>query len=60
MEQSKIINFYTHPPLSGQVKNLVILLHGLGSNGRDLISLAPYWAQALPDTLFISPTRPFL
>ncbi len=59
MVQGKITNFYTHPPLSGKVKNLVILLHGVGSNGRDLISLAPYWVQALPDTLFISPDAPF-
>ncbi len=59
MEQRKISNFYTHPPHSGRIKNVVILLHGLGSNGRDLISLAPYWAQALPDTLFVSPDAPF-
>ena len=38
--------------------SLVILLHGYGSNGDDLIGLVPYWRQALPDTLFVSPNAP--
>ncbi len=60
MSKAQITNFYEHPPASGgQPKSLVILLHGLGSNGQDLISLAPLWAQNLPDTLFISPDAPF-
>jgi len=36
----------------------VIFLHGYGSNGADLIDLAAYWAQALPDTLFLAPDAP--
>lgn len=39
--------------------SLVILLHGYGSNGEDLISLAFEWADQLPNTLFISPDAPF-
>ena len=39
--------------------SLVILLHGLGSNGQDLISLAPMWAKGLPNTVFVSPDAPF-
>lgn len=51
---------YTHGPLSGNAPtSLVILLHGYGSNGEDLISLAPFWDRDLPDTLFISPDAPF-
>lgn len=47
---------YIHPPQSGQKPtSLVLFLHGYGSNGEDLISLAPYWAKALPDTIFVSP-----
>lgn len=47
------------PPASGGApKSLVILLHGYGSNGDDLIGLAPYWRDALPDTLFVSPNAP--
>jgi phospholipase/carboxylesterase len=39
-------------------KSLVILLHGYGSNGDDLISLAPYWRDALPATAFVAPNAP--
>lgn len=47
-------------PASGAApKSLVILLHGYGSNGEDLIGLAPYWTQDLPDTVFVSPDAPF-
>jgi phospholipase/carboxylesterase len=42
---------------SGTTKHLVIFLHGLGSDGQDLISLAPM--LDLPDTHFISPNAPF-
>jgi phospholipase/carboxylesterase len=49
----------SHPPLSGNAKQLVVLLHGYGSNGDDLISLAPFFAQALPDAEFLSPNAPF-
>ena len=46
-------------PASGGVpKSLVIFLHGYGSNGADLIGLAPYWQAALPDTLFVAPNAP--
>jgi phospholipase/carboxylesterase len=37
---------------------MVILLHGYGSNGDDLIGLVPYWRAALPDTVFLSPHAP--
>jgi phospholipase/carboxylesterase len=43
------------PARGGKADSLVILLHGYGSNGADLISLAPYWAKALPGTAFVSP-----
>jgi phospholipase/carboxylesterase len=50
----------THPPHSGGApKRLVILLHGLGADGNDLIGLAPYWAPLLPDAEFVSPNAPF-
>ncbi|RED51296.1 alpha/beta hydrolase [Aestuariispira insulae] len=39
-------------------KKLVILLHGYGSNGRDLIDLAHPFSQSLPDTHFIAPDAP--
>lgn len=43
-------------PQSGRkAKSLVIFLHGYGSSGDDLISLAPYWSHAMPDTEFLAP-----
>ena len=36
-------------------KVLVIFLHGYGSNGEDLLSLAPHFEQALPEAVFVSP-----
>ena len=46
------------PASGGAARSLVILLHGYGSNGDDLIGLAPYWRDALPDTAFVSPNAP--
>ncbi|WP_426011313.1 alpha/beta hydrolase [Caulobacter sp. DWR2-3-1b2] len=46
------------PASGGPAKSLVIFLHGYGSNGADLIDLAPHWASALPDTLFLAPDAP--
>jgi len=46
-------------PASGApARSLVILLHGYGSNGDDLISLAPHWRGALPTTAFMAPNAP--
>ena len=47
------------PASGGAPKQVVILAHGLGADGNDLIGLAPYFAQLLPDALFISPNAPF-
>jgi phospholipase/carboxylesterase len=43
------------PARGGKADCLIVLLHGYGSNGADLISLAPYWAKALPGALFVAP-----
>ena len=46
-------------PASGlPAKQLVIFCHGVGSDGQDLIGLAPYFAKVLPDAQFISPNGP--
>ncbi|MBI3452408.1 MAG: dienelactone hydrolase family protein [Rhodospirillales bacterium] len=47
------------PAAGGSPRSLVILLHGFGADGNDLISLAPIWAEALPGTLFVSPHAPY-
>jgi phospholipase/carboxylesterase len=47
------------PPQSGGTpKSLVVLLHGRGSNGDDLIGLADMMADDFPDTTFHSPNAP--
>ena len=46
-------------PLSGtSAKQLIIFCHGYGADGNDLIGLANYFQQALPDAYFISPNAP--
>lgn len=47
------------PASGGPARQLVVLLHGLGADGDDLIGLAPYLAQALPDAAFVAPNAPF-
>ncbi|SOC81877.1 phospholipase/carboxylesterase [Ensifer adhaerens] len=37
---------------------LVIMLHGVGSSGRDLAPLASAWKAALPGAIFVSPNAP--
>jgi len=50
----------SQPPAGGgKPRQLVVLLHGYGSNGDDLIGLAPFFAQALPEAEFLSPNAPF-
>ena len=54
------LNGPSFPPRSGKApKQVVIFLHGLGADGDDLIGLAPYFAEALPDAEFLSPHAPF-
>jgi phospholipase/carboxylesterase len=43
---------------SGAARQLVVLCHGYGSDGNDLIGLAPYWQRLLPDAAFIAPNAP--
>jgi len=39
-------------------KNLVILLHGYGADGNDLLGLADPLGQHMPDTVFYAPDAP--
>ena len=47
------------PAAGGAPHNLVILLHGYGANGDDLIGLAPPFSKMLPNTEFLSPNAPY-
>ena len=51
---SVIIN----PQSKSSPKNIVILCHGYGGDGKDISILANYWKNFLPDTLFVCPDAP--
>lgn len=43
------------PPAKGKARQLVVFLHGWGSNGDDLIGIARQWSKPLPGARFASP-----
>lgn len=56
---SKITNGVSLQPRSGKPpKQIVLLLHGFGSNGADMIAIAPQWQDELSDALFLAPHAP--
>ena len=62
MEKKKIGNLQSYivqSPHSNRIDSAVILVHGYGANGRDLISLGDEWFHKNPNTLFIAPDAPF-
>jgi phospholipase/carboxylesterase len=46
------------PPRGRRASAVVVLLHGYGANGDDLIALADAWRPALPNTAFVAPNAP--
>jgi len=48
------------PPASGgKAKQLVILLHGWGADGPNLIDLSDMFKDSLPDAQFVAPNAPY-
>jgi phospholipase/carboxylesterase len=46
-------------PKSGAAKQLIVICHGVGADGHDLIDLAPViGAHAVPDAAFVAPDGP--
>ena len=45
-------------PKSEKTEKVVIMLHGYGSDGNDLISMAPFMGVHLPNTAFYAPDAP--
>lgn len=45
-------------PRGRQASALVVLLHGYGANGDDLIALGEVWRQQLPNAAFVAPNAP--
>lgn len=46
------------PPLRGNPTHLVVLCHGYGADGNDLIGIAPHWQRLLPTAAFAAPNAP--
>jgi phospholipase/carboxylesterase len=45
-------------PRDGKVRHLLVMLHGVGADGHDLIELAPMLSPMLPATAFYAPDGP--
>ncbi|HXZ45231.1 MAG TPA: prolyl oligopeptidase family serine peptidase [Pseudolabrys sp.] len=45
-------------PRSRHARQLVVLLHGYGADGNDLIEIGRAWQGLLPDAAFVSPHAP--
>lgn len=46
------------PKSGATAKQLVVILHGYGADGNDLIDLGRAWAASLPDAEFVAPDAP--
>ena len=46
------------PPRQGKATHLVVLCHGYGTDGNDLIGLASQWQRLLPGASFVAPDAP--
>jgi phospholipase/carboxylesterase len=59
MSDNPILDGPRLSPSNGKsAEKLVILLHGYGADGKDLIGLAQYWQQDFPNTAFAAPNAP--
>jgi phospholipase/carboxylesterase len=45
-------------PTRGPASHLVVLVHGYGADGQDLIGLASHWQGLLPNVAFAAPNAP--
>ena len=48
----------TLAPARGTATHLVVLVHGYGADGQDLIGLASHWQALLPTVAFVAPDAP--
>ncbi|WP_324752766.1 alpha/beta hydrolase [Roseovarius sp. Pro17] len=55
---TRVLNAGRKEPISGEIKSIVVFLHGYGANGPDLLGLADPLGEHLPDTLFVAPDAP--
>lgn len=55
---ARALNFKSAGAPSGKATSLVVLVHGYGANGDDLLGLSDPLAPHLPDTAFVAPDAP--
>ncbi|MCY3984710.1 MAG: prolyl oligopeptidase family serine peptidase [Roseovarius sp.] len=55
---TRVLNAGRKEPRSGEIRSVVVFLHGYGANGQDLLGLGDVLAEHLPDTLFVAPDAP--
>ncbi|MEO0939716.1 MAG: alpha/beta fold hydrolase [Pseudomonadota bacterium] len=55
---TRVLKAERRAPVSGDVRSVVVFLHGYGANGADLLGLADPLGEHLPDTLFVAPDAP--
>ncbi|KKB11118.1 hypothetical protein VE25_14280 [Devosia geojensis] len=46
------------PKSGGAPRQAVVILHGYGADGNDLITLGAQWQAELPDAMFLAPNAP--
>lgn len=60
MAELKPLDGPRYGPVAGDApQQIILLLHGVGADGRDLIEIAPHLGQIFPHALFIAPNAPF-
>ncbi|WP_299725423.1 alpha/beta fold hydrolase [uncultured Tateyamaria sp.] len=55
---TRVLKSERRAPHSGELRSIVVFLHGYGANAADLMGLADPLAEHLPDTLFVAPNAP--
>lgn len=59
MSDTLMLDGPRYGPISGnKPKQLIIFLHGVGADGRDLIEMAPHLGQIFPNAAFVAPNAP--
>ena len=54
-----ILNTFSVSPLSkSKPKQIIVLCHGYGGDGKDISILASNWQRFLPDAIFLCPNAP--
>ena len=55
---TRVLEFESRAAAAGSVNSLVVLVHGYGADGADLLGLADPLGAHLPHTAFVAPNAP--